>query len=247
LTYECSENGIIITDERLAAQIYNKGKTGTPIEKGQLLLRKEEALYCDYRNDIDLTKKEIDNFKTNNLTHIVYKDLKERGLMVKVDEYGLRLYDRNTSTKGQSSAVILAKYFKNKIDFNDIFDELDRGLERRIQIAIIDIEEDVVYYVSRIVEWPITKLKEEGNIIINDPDVKELIDKGYQINSGLKFGTHYRVYNYESKHAPWLIHIVKDGITWLDITRMVRVGHGVNKTIVLAYKKRWISLEWIKP
>mgnify|MGYP001986855867 CR=1 FL=1 len=149
--------------------------------------------------------------------------------------------------KEAPGAVILAKNFKYEIDFNDIFAELDRGLERRIQIAIIDIEEDVVYYVTRIVEWPETKLKKDGNIIINDPEVKELIDKGYQINSGLKFGTHYRIYNYESKHAPWLIHIVKDGITWLDITRMVRVGHGVNKTIVLAYKKRWISLEWIKP
>ena len=247
MNYELDKEGIIITEERLAAQIYNKGKTGTPLEKGKLLLRKEEALYCDYRNDVNLSEEIISEFKRDNLTHIVYRDLKERGLMVKVDENGLRLYDRNTPSKGQSSAVIIAKDFKKKIDFNDIFSELDKGLERRIQIAIIDIEEDVVYYVTRLVEWPETKLKDDGNIIINDPEIKELIDKGYQVNSGLKFGTHYRVYNYESKHAPWLIHIVKDGITWLDITRMVRVGHGVNKTIVLAYKKRWISLEWIKP
>lgn len=247
MSYKNDKNGIIITEQKLAAQIHNKGKTGTPLPNGELLLRKEEALYCDYRKDIDLTKEELGQFKKGNLTHIVYRDLKERGLMVKVDETGLRLYDRNTPTKGQSSAIILAKNFKNEIDFNDIFDELDKGLERRIQIAIIDIEEDVVYYVTKIVEWPNTKLKEDGKIIIKDPEVKELIDKGYQINSGLKFGTHYRVYDYESKHAPWLIHIVKDGITWLDITRMVRVGHGVNKTIVLAYKKRWISLEWIKP
>ena len=247
MTYKLDKDGIIVTEQKLAAQIYNKGKTGTPLDKGLLLLRKEEALYCDYRNDIDLTENEISKFKKDNLTHIVYKDLKERGLMVKVDKNGLRLYDRNIPTKGQSSAVIIAKNFKNEIDFKDIFNELDRGLERRIQIAIIDVEEDVVYYVTRIVEWPETKLKEDGNIIINDIEVKELIDKGYQINSGLKFGTNYRVYNYESKLAPWLIHIVKDGITWLDITRMVRVGHGVNKTIVLAYKKRWISLEWIKP
>ena len=247
MTYRLDDDGIIITEQRLAAQIYNKGKTGTPLEKGELLLREEEALYCNYRKDINLTEKEIRKFKNNNLTHIVYRDLKERGLMVKVDDGGLRLYDRSTSTKGQSSAIILAKDFKKEIDFNDIFKELDKGLERRIQIAIIDIEEDVVYYVTKNIEWPKTKLKKNGNISINDPEVSELIDKGYQINSGLKFGTHYRVYNYESKHAPWLIHIVKDGITWLDITRMVRVGHGVNKTIVLAYKKRWISLEWIKP
>ena len=96
-------------------------------------------------------------------------------------------------------------------------------------------------------EWAGTKLKEGQKSTITDDEVKELIEKGYQINSGLKFGTHYRVYNYESNHAPWLIHVIKEGINWLDIARMVRVGHGVNKTIVLAYKQKWLSIEWIKP
>jgi len=159
----------------------------------------------------------------------------------------LRVYDRGSEAKGQASAITFAKKFDNAIDFIDIFKELDLNLKRRVQIAIIDSENDVVYYVIKIVEWPATKLKENSITTITDKEIKELIDKGYQVNSGLKFGTHYRVYNYESKHAPWLIHIVKEGINWLDITRMVRVGHGVNKTIVLAYKKRWISLEWIKP
>jgi hypothetical protein len=35
---------VLIKDERLAAQIYNKGKTGTPKEKGYLLLKPEEAV-----------------------------------------------------------------------------------------------------------------------------------------------------------------------------------------------------------
>ena len=76
---------------------------------------------------------------------------------------------------------------------------------------------------------------------------QELVDLGYQIHSGLKFGTHYRVYNYESEHAPWLIHITQKNHNWLDIARMIRVGHGVNKIIVLAYEKYWISLKWTKP
>ena len=205
----------------------------------------EEALYCDYRNDLDLT--EIERKKFSNQNYIVYKDLKERGLIVKVDENGLRLFDRLTSTKGQASAIVISKNYKEEIDFNDIFNELDKGLDRRVQIGIIDSEKDVVYYVTRIMEWPETKRKEGNKNVIEDPEIKELIKKGYQINSGLKFGTHYRVYNYESKHAPWLIHIVKEGMTWLDIARMVRVGHGVNKIIVLVYKQRWLSIEWIKP
>ena len=194
---------------------------------------------------MSLTAEERGKFSNQN--YIVYKDLKERGLIVKVDENGLRLFDRQTSTQGQSSAIVISKNYKEEIDFSDIFNELDKGLDRRVQLGIIDAEKDVVYYVTKSMEWTETKRKEGYENIIEDPEIKEIIDKGYQVNSGLKFGTHYRVYNYESKHAPWLIHIVKEGMTWLDIARMVRVGHGVNKIIVLAYKEKWLSIEWIKP
>jgi len=63
MSYKNDENGIIITEQKLAAQIHNKGKTGTPLPKGELLLRKEEALYCNYRKDINLTKDEVSQFK----------------------------------------------------------------------------------------------------------------------------------------------------------------------------------------
>ena len=150
----------MITDERLSAQIYNKGKTGTPQEKGSLLLRPEEALYCDYRKDLSLTAEERGKFSNQN--YIVYKDLKERGLIVKVDENGLRLFDRQTSTQGQSSAIVISKNYKEEIDFSDIFNELYKGLDRRVQLGIIDAEKDVVYYVTKIMEWTDTKRK-EGN------------------------------------------------------------------------------------
>ena len=173
--------------------------------------------------------------------------MKERGLVVKIEDYGLRLYDRQKSVKGPASAIVLIKKFEDIIDFSDIIEELGRGLERRVQISIVDSENSAVYYVTKFVSWPKTKLKDDAKPSVDDVSMKELIDKGYQINSGLKFGTHYRVYNYESKHAPWLIQKIDDGMSWLDVTRMVRVGHGVNKTIVLAYKGYWISFDWIKP
>ena len=173
--------------------------------------------------------------------------MKERGLVVKIEDYGLRLYDRQIPVKGPASAIILIKKFENIIDFTDIIKELGKDLERRVQISIIDSENSAVYYVAKFVSWPQTKLKDDAQSSVDDVNMKELIDKGYQINSGLKFGTHYRVYNYESKHAPWLIQKIDDSMAWLDVTRMVRVGHGVNKTIVLAYKGYWISFDWIKP
>ena len=204
-------------------------------------------MYCNERGDLKLESKEIAKFSEKNLSYVIYKDLKERGLVVKIEDYGLRLYDRQKSVKGPASAIVLIKKFEDIIDFSDIIEELGRGLERRVQISIVDSENSAVYYVTKFVSWHKTKLKDDAKSSVDDVSMKELIDKGYQINSGLKFGTHYRVYNYESKHAPWLIQKIDDGMSWLDVTRMVRVGHGVNKTIVLAYKGYWISFDWIKP
>ena len=224
-----------MTDKKIAAQIYNKGNTGTPQSGGDLLLTDYEALYSNDRKDILLSDDEVDEFKKDNLIYLTYRDLKERGLVVKSGEEGLRLYDRNTSTKTAASAVVHSYYFHDSIDFTKVIKELETGLERRTQIGIVDNEGDVVYYIANLVEWPKTKLKDDLVNINKDPKMKMLVDLGYQIHSGLKFGTHYRVYNYESEHAPWLIHITQKNHNWLDIARMIRVGHGVNKIIVLAY------------
>ncbi len=212
-----------------------------------MLLTDYEALYSNDRNDILLSEKEVNELKKDNLTYLTYRDLKERGLVVKSDEEGLRLYDRNISTKTAASAIVHSYYFHDSINFTRVIKELETGLDRRAQIGIVDNEGDVVYYIANLVKWPKTKLKDNLVNINDDPKMKELVDLGYQIHSGLKFGTHYRVYNYESEHAPWLIHITEKNHNWLDIARMIRVGHGVNKIIVLAYEKYWISLKWTKP
>ena len=81
--------------------------------------------------------------------YIVYKDLKERGLVVKIDDLGLRVYDRKPEIKGQASAIVLPKNFDEQIDFTNIFEELGKGLDRRVQIGIIVSDKDVVYYVIK--------------------------------------------------------------------------------------------------
>ena len=194
-----------------------------------------------------LTKQEIEELGRDKLDYYTYRDLKERGLVVKSDEKGLRLYDRNTSTKASASAIVFTYDFQENINFSKVINELKAGIERRTQVGIVDNEGDVVYYIANLVEWPKTKLKKSVENINEDPKMKELVDLGYQVQSGLKFGTHYRVYNYESEHAPWLIHITQKNHNWLDIARIIRVGHGVNKIIVLSYEKYWISLKWTKP
>ena len=204
-------------------------------------------MYCNHRKDIKLDSHALKQFSKKKLSYLVYKDLKERGLIVKVEDSNLRLFDRNISTKGQASAVVFAMKFDEIIELNKIINEIKKGLKRRIQISIVDSDNDTVYYVAKLVNWSQTKLKKGEKNTIADEILSELITKGYKINSGLKFGAHYRVYDYDSKHAPWLIQKVEKNTTWLDIARMVRVGHGVNKTVVLAYNNYWISFDWIKP
>ena len=211
------------------------------------MLSSYEALYSNDRKDITLSDEEINDFQKEQLRYHTYKDLKERGLVVKSSEMGLRLYDRNTSTKKSASAIVYSFNFQDKINFTSVIEELELKLPRRTQIGIVDNEGDVVYYIANLIDWPRTKLKDKLQNINEDPNMRELVELGYQIHSGLKFGTHYRVYNYESDHAPWLIHITEKNHNWLDVARMIRVGHGVNKTIVLKYEEYWISLEWTKP
>ena len=104
-------------------------------------------------------------------------------------------------------------YQKNPVHLIKLQESLDElKLPRRTQVGIVDNEGDVVYYIANIIEWTKTKLKDNVQNINEDPKMQELVDLGYQIHSGLKFGTHYRVYDYESNHAPWLIHVIKEGI-----------------------------------
>ena len=94
--------------------------------------------------------------------------MKERGLVVKIEDYGLRLYDRQIPVKGPASAIILIKKFENIIDFTDSIEELGKDLERRVQISIIDSENSAVYYVAKFVSWPQRKLKDDAQSSVDD-------------------------------------------------------------------------------
>ena len=123
-----------------------------------------------------LTDEEVEELKGDKLVYHTYRDLKERGLVVKSDTKGLRLYDRNTPTKSAASAIVYSYYFQDKIDFSKIIKELNMGFERRTQIGIVDNEGDVVYYIANLIEWPKTKLKDSLENTNNDPKMKELVN-----------------------------------------------------------------------
>ena len=107
-----------------------------------------------------LTDEEVEELKGDNLDYYAYRDLKERGLVVKSDEKGLRLYDRNISTKSAASAIVYTYNFQDNIDFSKVIKELEKGFERRTQIGIVDNEGDVVYYIANLIELSLIHISE---------------------------------------------------------------------------------------
>jgi tRNA-intron endonuclease len=84
---------------------------------------------------------------------------------------------------------------------------------------------------------------------------KDLKSKGLVVKTGFKYGTHFRVYkgDLETEHALYLVHAVSTTYhsTWPEISRAVRLAHGVKKELLLgrAYKEKseYVSLKRMRP
>lgn len=66
----------------------------------------------------------------------------------------------------------------------------------------------------------------------------DLRSRGLVVKTGFKYGSHFRVYedDPERSHARWLVHAVPGDYetTWPEISRAVRLAHGVKKEILFA-------------
>jgi tRNA-intron endonuclease len=84
---------------------------------------------------------------------------------------------------------------------------------------------------------------------------KDLKAKGLIVKTGFKYGTHFRVYkgDPEKEHALYLVHAVSTTYhsTWPEISRAVRLAHGVKKELLLgrAHKEKseYMSLKRMRP
>ncbi|WP_457742373.1 tRNA-intron lyase [Thermococcus sp.] len=83
---------------------------------------------------------------------------------------------------------------------------------------------------------------------------KDLRDRGYTVKSGLKFGSHFRVYRRGmNEHSQWLVWVLPENsrISPNDITARVRVAHGVRKNMIMAIVDddgdvTYYRVEWTK-
>ncbi|OPX63077.1 MAG: tRNA-splicing endonuclease [Methanomassiliicoccales archaeon PtaB.Bin134] len=83
---------------------------------------------------------------------------------------------------------------------------------------------------------------------------KDLRSRGMVVKTGFKYGTHFRVYegNPSKHHSRYLVHVVPDDYStvWAEISRAVRLAHGVKKEILLASSGqllRYVKLTRVRP
>ncbi len=80
----------------------------------------------------------------------------------------------------------------------------------------------------------------------------DLRDRGLIVKTGFKYGTHFRVYVRDIEHhAPYLVHAVPENYTgtWPEISRGVRLAHGVKKDFLLAEaskKPRYLKIKRVR-
>ncbi|MBN1109561.1 MAG: tRNA-intron lyase [Methanomassiliicoccales archaeon] len=83
---------------------------------------------------------------------------------------------------------------------------------------------------------------------------QDLRSRGMVVKTGFKYGTHFRVYEGDPSkhHSRYLVHVVPDDYStvWAEISRAVRLAHGVKKEILFASsgeRLRYVKLTRVRP
>ena len=96
----------------------------------------------------------------------------------------------------------------------------------------------------------------QSDFSLRYPVYKLLRDAGVRVKTGFKYGTHFRAYSQDpdKSHADFLVHVYQDKakVDWQEISRGVRVAHGVKKRILLTSpqlfeNKEFLELAWVRP
>jgi len=99
------------------------------------------------------------------------------------------------------------------------------------------------------------KFTKEARKAQNDFDLrlqvyKDLKEKGVLVKTGFKYGAHFRAYigDPDSNHAKYLIHSIPEKYVsmWAEISRAVRLAHGVKKDILLGRQKGEKKVEYLR-
>jgi len=154
---------VIISDQAEGSQIYNKGFYGYPRPGGGLELDLMEALFLLESDRLKVVEqdREIDNtelirraarlLQDFEIHYIVYRDLRQRGYIVKADagDFDFRVYPR-----GGTPSTSQTKHWVNAISERATFrirdmlrlSETSARTRKELMLGVVDEEGDITYY-----------------------------------------------------------------------------------------------------
>jgi len=159
---------VLVTDEAESSTLQNKGSFGRPVRGGELHLDLLEAVYLAENDRIevregrrggvlswtDLMKRGISEPGHFLGRYVVYRDLRNRGLVVRIGgEGGFLIYPRGTKgLKAKPSGWIYVHSEDDKVTIGALHNKVDENDGMRIETlaAIFDSDWDVTFYNIRI-------------------------------------------------------------------------------------------------
>jgi tRNA-intron endonuclease, archaea type len=154
---------VLVRDEAEASQIYNKGFYGYPMSGGCLELDLMEATYLLECGRLEvkesgesvllsrLTLRAAETIKDFEVSYIVYRDLRQRGYVVKAHagDFNFRVFPRGgTPTSSPTRYWVLALSERSLFDLKGFMDQMEQAERTRktLLLAVVDEEGDITYY-----------------------------------------------------------------------------------------------------
>jgi tRNA-intron endonuclease len=148
---------IITSNDSNAHAFYDKSRFGEKKE-GKVNYMLSEAIYLVEKNKMvvasgkkELTKDELFDKKIQ-IKYIIYKDLREKGYVVKTAlKFGadFRVYDKGTRPgKEHAKWIVFADHESKKITWHEFSakNRVAHSTKKKLLLAIVDEEGDVTYY-----------------------------------------------------------------------------------------------------
>lgn len=159
-TGELYKNKILITNKKNIGRLSQRSRFGKQINNDNLEISFLEALYLVEEEKLKIThnKKNV-SFeeimikaskieKNLDLKYLVYKDLRNRGKIIKIDED--KKNDFFCLENGKKTFLINVFSEKDIVNFNDILTKINKAEKENIDLffAVVDEEGDITYYES---------------------------------------------------------------------------------------------------
>lgn len=154
---------VVVADQREGSQLYNKGNFGYPRSGGGVDLDLVEATFlCEWKRlEIEKDGKPLtfedlfvysaSIFEGFDITYMVYRDLRQRGFVVKMETgmYDMSVFPRGmTMSNSRPLYMVKAVSERTAIEISQFIDEATdvKGRKKQLLYGVVDEEGDLTYY-----------------------------------------------------------------------------------------------------